>query len=259
MAKSKIIKELANGSIDTQTALKRTKVLLQELDNDDVLRWINCEIEGYSSGSEVPEYRKISGQLYGSYFKGSMAAHMKYTHVPLPLGKMPDEAKQAILVTDVTQGIEALKRMVSESEQSEAKTLARGIPADFYPYIATCNNDPYMIITSASVELNMPQILNIFSKVESILLDILYYLEKQFGNLDELDIDTESKNEEELKEIIRHIQVIIYNDHSVRFLYKGIIIKHNKTEPTYTKTSLFLCEKRRFFMARTEKGVVTTI
>ena len=40
----------------------------------------------------------------------------------------------------------------------------------------------------------------------------------------------------------------------VRFLYKGIIIKHNKTEPTYTKTSLFLCEKRRFFMARTKKG-----
>lgn len=40
----------------------------------------------------------------------------------------------------------------------------------------------------------------------------------------------------------------------IRFLYKGIIIKHNKTEPTYTKTSLFLCEKRRFFMARTKKG-----
>lgn len=40
----------------------------------------------------------------------------------------------------------------------------------------------------------------------------------------------------------------------LRFLYKGIIIKHNKTEPTYTKTSLFLCEKRRFFMGRTEKG-----
>lgn len=50
---------------------------------------------------------------------------------------------------------------------------------------------------------------------------------------------------------------VIYS--SLRFLYKGIIIKHNKTEPTYTKTSLFLCEKRRFFMARTEKGVVTTI
>lgn len=50
-----------------------------------------------------------------------------------------------------------------------------------------------------------------------------------------------------------------FSNESLRFLYKGIIIKHNKTEPTYTKTSLFLCEKRRFFMARTEKGVVTTI
>ena len=51
----------------------------------------------------------------------------------------------------------------------------------------------------------------------------------------------------------------IFSHLQFRFLYKGIIIKHNKTEPTYTKTSLFLCEKRRFFMARTEKGVVTTI
>lgn len=46
-------------------------------------------------------------------------------------------------------------------------------------------------------------------------------------------------------------RIVVVN---LRFLYKGIIIKHNKTEPTYTKTSLFLCEKRRFFMGRTEKG-----
>lgn len=46
----------------------------------------------------------------------------------------------------------------------------------------------------------------------------------------------------------------LYARKNLRFLYKGIIIKHNKTEPTYTKTSLFLCEKRRFFMGRTEKG-----
>lgn len=54
-------------------------------------------------------------------------------------------------------------------------------------------------------------------------------------------------------------EVLWANAKQFRFLYKGIIIKHNKTEPTYTKTSLFLCEKRRFFMARTEKGVVATI
>lgn len=58
---------------------------------------------------------------------------------------------------------------------------------------------------------------------------------------------------------LRYKQYFLYSLTYLRFLYKGIIIKHNKTEPTYTKTSLFLCEKRRFFMARTEKGVVATI
>lgn len=53
--------------------------------------------------------------------------------------------------------------------------------------------------------------------------------------------------------LILHFSLNLYQN-EFRFLYKGIIIKHNKTEPTYTKTSLFLCEKRRFFMGRTEKG-----
>ena len=61
----------------------------------------------------------------------------------------------------------------------------------------------------------MSQVLSIFPKVESKLLDILCYLERQFGNLDELDIDKESKTEAELEEIVQHIYVLIYNDNSV--------------------------------------------
>lgn len=58
----------------------------------------------------------------------------------------------------------------------------------------------------------MPQILNIFPKVENKLLDILRYLEKQFGNLGELGIDVDNRSEQELKEIVNHIYVLIYND-----------------------------------------------
>lgn len=72
-----------------------------------------------------------------------------------------------------------------------------------------------MVIQSAEIQLNMPQILNIFPKVENKLLDILRYLEKQFGNLDELDIDVDNRSEQELKEIVNHIYVLIYNDQSV--------------------------------------------
>lgn len=215
MAKSQIIKDLANSKADTQTALKRTKVLLQDLGNDDLLDWVNYEIEGYPDDVNVPDYRVIGGQLYGSYFKGSMASHIKYNHVPLPLGNMPSEIKKNILTVQIAQGVEALKGMLTQGDNKGNNKLTKPIPAEYYPYIAQANDDLGMIIATADVELDMPKILNIFPKVESKLLDILSYLEKQFGNLDDLDIDVDSKSKEELNNIINHIHVLIYNDKSV--------------------------------------------
>lgn len=136
MAKSKIIVEIANGEISTEVALKRTKILLQELNDDRILAWINSEIEGYPDGIEIPQYRKITGTLRGSYFKGSMATHMKYTNVPLSLGKMPNEIQEMILITNIVDGIEALRQIVTEGMQSEHKGLVKSLPADIYPLIS---------------------------------------------------------------------------------------------------------------------------
>jgi len=215
MAKSQIIKDLANSEVDTQTALKRTKVLLQELENDELLQWINYEIEGYPEDVEVPKYREINGQLYGSYTKGSMSYYREYKNVSLPSGNLSVEMKKEILTTKITQGVQALKDMVSGADKGENTRLAKPIPADYYPYIAQANNDLYMMITIARVELNMLQISDIFSKVENKLLDILIYLEKQFGNLDNLDIDIKSKSQKELKIITNYIYVSIYSDKSI--------------------------------------------
>ena len=41
MARSAIIKDLANSTVDTMTALKRAKVLFAELGNDDLLEWVS--------------------------------------------------------------------------------------------------------------------------------------------------------------------------------------------------------------------------
>ena len=57
MAKSKIIKDLANGEVDTITALKRAKVLVSDLENDGILRWRDYEISGYPEGVAIPSYR----------------------------------------------------------------------------------------------------------------------------------------------------------------------------------------------------------
>ena len=97
MAKSKIIKELANGKIDIQTALKRAKVLFAELENDSITEWINNELMGYPDYKSLPSYRVYDGIVKGSYMKGSMAVHIEKSNVSLPLGSMPEEFKRKLL------------------------------------------------------------------------------------------------------------------------------------------------------------------
>lgn len=57
MARSAIIKDLANSTVDTMTALKRAKVLFAELGNDDLLEWVSYEIAGYPADANLPDYR----------------------------------------------------------------------------------------------------------------------------------------------------------------------------------------------------------
>ena len=140
MAKSQIIKDLANGMIDTTTALKRAKVLLSELKNNKLIDWVNCELSGYSTNDELPPYRVIHGNLVGSYFKGSMVRHMKFVNVPLPLGNMPYNMQDEMLCVRLFEGIDALKRL-SEASRTPGYNFGKSIPADFYPYIAMYNGD----------------------------------------------------------------------------------------------------------------------
>ena len=141
MARSAIIKDLANSTVDTMTALKRAKVLFAELGNDDLLEWVSYEIAGYPADANLPDYRKVRGRLVGSYIKGSMASHMKWTNVSLPLGTMPDNIQEALLSVYFREGVGALRQLAESSK--EDGQLGKTIDADLFPVIATYNKDPY--------------------------------------------------------------------------------------------------------------------
>lgn len=212
MAKSMIIKDIANGTIDTTTALKRAKILFAALDNTELLNWVNYEISGYPLDAKLPDYRIERGTLKGSYFKGSISAHMKWNDVSIPLGKMPPDVIDDFLRVPFYDGVNALKQLVENSDNGQ---LARPIPADLFPFIAKYNNDPYMNIVAARVVVSTHSVTNMFSVIENRLLDALLLLEKEFGVLDDLDIDTTVKSPEEIDTIAKKVYLIVYNDQSI--------------------------------------------
>lgn len=214
MAKSKIIKELANGTIDTMTALKRAKVLLMELNNDRISDWITYEMTGYPNDADLPDYRIQSGILIGSYTKGSLANYVKYTNVSIPLGKMPNDFQKELLTVKITDGVNALKQLKENCAKSNTG-IGKQVPADLFPNVAYWNDDPYMMFTTLRVKVGNQVIDNVLSNIESRLIDVLANLEREFGLLDDLDIDTSEKNLADIEKITNRIEVIMYTDNSI--------------------------------------------
>lgn len=102
---------------------------------------------------KVSTYRIVRGSLMGSYFKGSMASHMTWNHVSIPLGKMPEDLQDSLLNVSFREGVEALRQLVEKCDSSSIQ-LGKQINADFFPVIVHYNKDPYMMITSAMVEIS---------------------------------------------------------------------------------------------------------
>ncbi len=208
MAKSRIIKELANSEIDVITVLKRLKVLLSSFQNKKIADWVNSELNGYSSGAQIPEYRIICGQIKGSYIVG----YMSYNNVPLPLDGLDAKTLNQLCTIKLSQSIGAIVEMLQSKQEWGQSSLPK-INTYLNTYIM--KNTNIASIVSSGVYFSYINLTHVTTTLENKILDILLYLEQQFGNLDEMDIDTGSKTDDDLKAIEAHITLIIYQDNRI--------------------------------------------
>ncbi len=72
MAKSKIIKELANKEISLEVAFNRLLIIASDIENEELINWATNELNGYPDDSQIPTYRKSGlGQIIYSGINGN--------------------------------------------------------------------------------------------------------------------------------------------------------------------------------------------
>lgn len=205
MAKSNIIKDLAKGIVDTETALKELKLLLLSFPNEKLLQWVNRELSGYSTDDVVPEYRRKAASLKGSF----VFYNTSYKNVGIPMSReMPDEVKETFEYVEVRHSIRSLREL-------ENKEISFPISPNLYPYIMRYSKIGMTGVLDAKLDMGITTVAEIISSVENKVLDAMLLLEKQFGCLDDLDIDLSGTAELKVNEIEKQLLVIIYNDNSI--------------------------------------------
>lgn len=208
MAKSNIIKQLANDEISIEVALNRLLIIASDIGNERLAEWAENELNGYTKEEIIPKYRKL--RITDFIYTG-INGNYQVTDAPLTLRNIfyadENDIAEKCADTCILQGIGALKSMISESSGNvyiDYSWLA--------PFVYEKVN-----IKCISIKKRIPSniIENIISSIKTSLLKILIKLDKEYGNLDSLDIDTSIKTKQERESINTTVINYIYNDSSI--------------------------------------------
>lgn len=205
MAKSTIIKELANNQISMEVALQRLMIIASDLENEELSAWAKAELHGYSQSDTLPEYRNIrSIHFLYSGINGSF----KVTNCPFTFTNILEEKLSNIYNVPIMDSVSSLQDFVDNPDK---KSYRR----DFSMLNGYVLQRTGIQCTSIyqTVPLNFLQ--KILSQIKTILMHVFLKLDKEYGCLDDLDVDTTTKTPEEVEKINEVVNNYIFIDNSI--------------------------------------------
>lgn len=209
---STIIDQLAISENPLSTPLLGTKILASRIKNDDLLQWVNHEIEGYEDADKVPLYRIAPCTLKGSYVN----RNVKVTDTALPIPDISDIKKEYFTSTKITQSCSALEYLVKSSNKNGQ--ISYGLNGDIVQYLQHIYSEqnPFIGLYSASLVTSLSVVYDILATTRSKLLDLMLKLESEYDNSATLRDLSNSNNM-----INNFVQNIIYNNGNDNIINTG--------------------------------------
>ena len=214
MKRSKIIIELVKDEINVVQVMNILYLLLEDIPDQKIKKWLNYEINGYKKDKDVPTYRILNANIKGTYIVGNL----KVTNHDIPLKPEYVGEYAQFIVTSPISEILQLSIAEKESKEHNLKISLHQLVAES---ISLVNGN----IISARQELSIYAYTNLIALIKSKVLKILVELEKRYGNLDNYYIDFANIKED--KEIVSVINNIIYTDNSLHIGDKNKIESSN--------------------------------
>lgn len=213
-----IIEALISESADLNTALLRTKVLLHQIGEKDLVHWVDSELKGYSLVDEVPDYRIIAVEVLGNISNGAW----HYSAQPLPLRHLPETLRKNLETTHLRQSIAVLQKYAVDESN-----LGITIAPEIFPHLSKAFTGGYNV-ERAWGQPSAGIMLQVVNEVRTRLLDFVLELsEKIPGGLSlseikekakDIDVSAMFKNS-----VFGHNTTIIVGDNNVQNVKNRVI------------------------------------
>lgn len=111
---NEIITSIKDTNISLADTLRRVLEFGYWVNNDELVNWIKCELEGYNEGVDLPSYRKLSCMSFG-HFSGMFGKSA--TNMPIPTHVLPKQVKEFAQNSDIRYGVKAIEQLISETKE----------------------------------------------------------------------------------------------------------------------------------------------
>lgn len=202
MAKSQIIKDIVLDNISLESALYRLLVITYSLRNEGLLLWVESELNGYSEERLIPSYRKnVSYKILYTGFN----ANTKVTNQPLSESYFDKEVREILKNRVIRSGINIVEEILKNDRESSYNLIELA-------GMVSKNSEEYIKCARLEQVLSRTNYSKLISNVKFKIIEILLDLEQEFGILDNLDIDTSDKTEDEISKVNDEITKKLYFD-----------------------------------------------
>ena len=198
--RSKVIIDLINNDINIEQAFETLDLLLEDIKDKKIKKWLDNEINGYQNEKDIPQYRILEANVKGNYIAGRFQC--KNHDIPLKPEKVNEFTK-----IKISQPISQIMQFSIAEKEGKGHSLTIPLHPVIAQDISLINGE----VISAYKELSIYAFTNLISKIKTKLLSIFKELEKQYGNLDDYYIDFGDKKKEEK---ITKSLITIINDNS---------------------------------------------
>ena len=110
---TEIVNLLTDNTVSVSTSLLKIKVLASRLNNKSLLAWIENELTGYQKKIDLPEYRKYSCRVVGSFIYGNI----KYTNQELAINDLPNSIRKRLETIEFYDGISTLESYLQKKDK----------------------------------------------------------------------------------------------------------------------------------------------
>ena len=189
--------------INVLQAMQSLYFMLEDINDTEIKKWVNSEINGYKDKEKIPEYRKVNSMLIGDIQVG----YAFYSNVNIPI--IDKKAYEFFSRVSISEPLSTLMKLANAENESEKHTLYLDANTVVVNQYQQTNGQ----VIRARRELSIYAYNSIIAKIKDKLLNIFKILEENYGNLDELYIDFSDSLKQ--KEVAEKIEQIVYNDNSI--------------------------------------------